>query len=98
MSAVSGEPARTGIASVAPQTSAAIARPEARATSPARKIQGIQAAAARWFHRSTSDRNGPDAAHTAADRAAPPRERPRRSPSTYMPAAEKRKWATTKHV
>src|SRR5712691_6627964 len=130
MRPISGEPVTTGTARVAPQTRAAVIRPDPSATSAARTIHGIHAAdgpgrgvdpvdgpgrgrcarvgartihgihaaAARWFQRSTSERNGPDATHPAAATAAPGRESPRRRPSAYTPRALKRKCATTKHV
>ena len=98
MRPISGEPVTTGTASVAPQRRASVSRPDTSATSAARTIHGIHAAAARWFHRSTSDSNGPDATHAAAATAAPGRESPRRRPSAYTPRAVKTKCATTKHV
>src|SRR2546428_13817038 len=97
MRPISGEPVTTGTASVAPQMSASVIRPDTSATSAARTIHGIHAAAARWFHRSTSERKGPDATHPVAATAAPGRERPRGRPGGDTPKAGKRKGATTKH-
>src|SRR5687768_740282 len=97
-SAISGDPASTGRAMVAPQTSASPGRKRARARSAAQALQGIQAAPPRWFQRLTSDTNGPPAIQVSAPRVAADRDVPSREHRRYRPHPDSRKWAGTYSV
>jgi len=98
MAIVSGDPASTGAATMAPQATASRRRPERSARSAARAHHGIQAAPARWFQRLTSDANGPPAIQAMAATAAAGHVSPRRRASSSMPAPESAKWTTTNSV
>jgi hypothetical protein len=94
----SADPHRIVRAVSAPHTTAAraVGRPSAR--SPARTIQGSQAAPAMCAQRLTSDRNGPDSTHTRPAKRAAARESPRWRESAYVPTPASTKWATVKQV